>query len=321
MVGQNFMEALRMLMLRLELWISPGHAPLPAHLGGVLHGFVEGGVKNHAPHLLPVMRPNGNHQAAHFMILPPPAEAAVGECLSFAIILYSACGDSWPVLLRALLEQQTCGLNNRRIRIDHAWCVLPGGDAYELLEQGQLLRVPDGIPMARDVAALADKTPSSPETRGWHRLSFRAPLLLASRKAQRNKAHQAEGLPWPPLGSVLDSIADRMRALEPRLAAALNLTPDWSAPKATRQIVPFTTTTSPARQVTWDYTSTPRQAYGEEQATPPQRRTLSLPGIVGDLVYPAAGIEHEHALLYWGQWLGVGQKTTLGCGSYALTSQ
>ncbi|MBK6716721.1 MAG: hypothetical protein IPG57_16980 [Burkholderiales bacterium] len=40
-----------------------------------------------------------------------------------------------------------------------------------------------------------------------------------------------------------------------------------------------------------------------------------LPGITGSLIYPAsadaARCRLEAALLYWGQWLGLGQKTTL----------
>ena len=68
-------------MLTLDLHVGPGRNPLPVHLGGVLHGFVEGGVKNHAPQLLPILRPNGPDLPAHFMILPPPIGAPSGDRL------------------------------------------------------------------------------------------------------------------------------------------------------------------------------------------------------------------------------------------------
>ena len=55
--------------------------------------------------------------------------------------------------------------------------------------------------------------------------------------------------------------------------------------------------------------------------SPPRR--LVLPGITGSLIYPAsadaARCRLEAALLYWGQWLGLGQKTTLGCGRFTWT--
>jgi hypothetical protein len=306
------------LLLSLDLQIGPGRNPLPAHLGGALHGFVEGGVKNHAPHLLPVLRPNGPNEAAHFMILPPPLGVQLGEVIRFAVVLYGTVTEAWPVLLRALLDQQSSGLNGRNIRIVQAWCANPGGEAFPLLEQGQLLEYPDELPVTRSFQAMVAEAPEGEEARSFHRLAFRSPLLLASRKAQRDRERMSAGLPWPSLGAVLDSIAGRMRAMESELADALGLPSDWIAPDSARGIAPLTPAASPAQQIEWDYTSTPRTNPDESPAT---RRSLPIQGIVGDLIYPATGIEFEQQLLYWGQWLGVGQKTTMGCGSYSLISQ
>lgn len=308
-----------MLMLTLDLQIGPGHKPLPPHLGGALHGFVESGVKNHAPHLLPVLRPDGPNQAAHFMILPPPLGEILPDSLRFGIMLYGASAWACPVLLRALLEQQSSGLNGRPIRIAQAWSANPFGDAHALLERGKLIDGAEDLPMVRQVQVYPGPTTRGEGSSTLYRLSFRSPLLLASRKAQRDRRRLADGLPWPSLASILDSIADRIRSLEPELAEALNLPPEWSAPEALRDLEPLTPAGSPARQIAWEYSATPRPAPDKEESPPAARRTLTLPGIVGDLIYPVTGIEHEQTLLHWGQWLGVGQKTTLGCGHYTLT--
>jgi hypothetical protein len=305
-----------MRMLMLDLRIGPGHAPLPAHLGGALHGFVEGGVKNHAPHLLPVLRPQGPHQFAEMMIQPPPFGEAEADPLRFGVVLYGTSAAAWPVLLRALLEQQSNGLNGRPIAITRAWHITPVDQPLPLIEEGRLLEGVEDPPISRHIQALADATPTT--IAAIHRLSLRSPLLLASRKAQRERERIAHGLPWPSLGAVLDSIATRLRALEPGLADALDLPPGWSAPQDLRHIAPLIMADAPARQIQWEYSATPRSAVDTEAFVSAGRRTLRIPGIVGDLLYPATGIDHEHSLLYWGQWLGVGQKTTMGCGCYAL---
>ena len=310
-----------MRMLTLDLRIGPGRSPLSAHLGGALHGFVEGGVKNHAPHLLPVLRPQGPHQFAEMMIQPPPFGEAEGDHLRFGVILYGTSAAAWPVLLRALLEQQGNGLNSRPIAIIRAWHITPVDAPLPLVEEGRLLEGVEEPPISRHIQALADSTPARSEGAALHHLSFRSPLLLASRKAQRERERIAHGLPWPSLGAVLDSIATRLHALEPGLADALNLPPNWSAPPPLRQIAPLTSVDAPARQIQWEYSATPRSVADTEASAPVGRRTLHIPGIVGDLLYPATGIEHEHSLLYWGQWLGVGQKTTMGCGCYVLRDQ
>ncbi|MBU0500012.1 MAG: CRISPR system precrRNA processing endoribonuclease RAMP protein Cas6 [Gammaproteobacteria bacterium] len=310
-----------MLMLTLDLQIGAGRVPLPAHLGGVLHGFVEGGIKNHAPHLLPVLRPQGSNQLAEMMIQPPPFGEPIRDHLRFGIILYGTSAGAWPVILRALLEQQSNGINGRYIQIVQVWSINPLGQAYLLVEQGRLLEGVEEPPITHNIQSLADSTPAGNGFAAFYRLAFRSPLLLASRKAQRDRERIAHGLPLPGLGSVLDSIAARLRALEPELADALNLPPDWTTPQAMRHIEPLTPAASPVQQIAWEYSATPRSTPDTEEHQPPGRRTLLIPGIVGDLLYHPTGIEHEHTLLHWGQWLGVGQKTTMGCGCYALRNQ
>ena len=307
-----------MLMLSFEMAIGDGNHSLPAHLGGVLHGFFEGAVKEQAPHLLPVLRPGGDNKSAHFMILSPPMGQAIEHLLRFGVMLYGVAAEAWPVLVRALVVQQLQQINNRNVRIRLAWLQQPGNPAQALMAHGRLLDVSPPILEAPGTLyrrIYAEQPPTS--ARRIHTLTFRSPLLLASRKAQRDRLPATGALPCPTLGSLLDSIAQRMRELEPGLAEMTGLPPAWIATKACRSIEALTSAADPARPVNWDYFSTPR---ANAAAPPPTHRRLRLPGIGGVLSYPASNDELEHALLYWGQWLGVGQKTTMGCGSYVLTT-
>ena len=76
----------------------------------------------------------------------------------------------------------------------------------------------------------------------------------------------------------------------------------WRATPAQWATEPLTPAADPAREVVAPY------------ATRDHRFTA--PGLIGTLVYPSHAPALEAALLYWGQWLGVGQKTTMGFGSY-----
>lgn len=302
-------------MLSFEMHLAKSRNPLPPHLGGVLHGFVEGGAKNYAAHLLQVLRPNGVNQAAHFMIIVPPVYTPIHDVLRFGIVLYNAAAKAFPVLLRALLEQQAHGIHGRAACIMQAWCLSPTHETFTLVQQGQLLNLPEQSPIMHNTHAMR-KIHAAENTSALHTLYFQSPLLLASRKAQRDKTRIEAGLPWPSLASMLNSIAERLRLLEPTLAQAIGIDAKWTAPEALHHIQALTPATDPARQIEWAYTATSRHSK-KSHAKP---RTLAFRGIVGNLIYQNNHTPHEHALLYWGQWLGVGQKTTMGCGNYVLSN-
>lgn len=311
-----------MLKLDFEFALGPGPKPLPDYLGGVLHGYVEGAVKNHDPHLLPVLRPNGADGLAHFMILPPPMGDPVQGKLRFGIILFHAATHAWPVIVRALIEQQISQLNGRLLALRRAWCTGPDGEQHDLVHHGRLVGFTQGPPLHRCLQSLAAQAQPHLPGDAFFRLAFKTPLLLASRKAQRERERIARGLPWPTLGSALDSIASRCHQLEPELAAAVGLPHDWQAPPEAHAIEAYTPAGRPARQVEWVYSSTPRQAPDSPAPTPPrERRSLVIRGLLGELAYPVPDIPHAAALLHWGQWLGVGQKTTMGCGQYVLSDR
>ncbi len=307
-----------MLKLEFDFALGPGREPLPDYLGGVLHGYVEGAVKNHDPHILPVLRPGGADGIAHFMILPPPMTITVEGALRFAVMLYRDAAKAWPIIVRALIEQQVSRLNGRLFAFRRAWCSTVDGERHDLVRQGRLIEFPEGPPVHRCLESLAALAQPHHPARGFYRLNFRTPLLLASRKAQRERERIAHGLPWPTLGSVLDSIAARCRQLEPELAAAIGLPETWQAPAVAHALHAYTPAGRPARQIEWLYSSTPRQALDTPPDPARERRSLVVRGLLGELGYPVPDIPHAAALLHWGQWLGVGQKTTMGCGHYVL---
>jgi len=305
-----------LLLLTFDLSIAPGCKPLPAHLGGVLHGYVEGAVKHHAPHLLPVLRPNGDNRAAHFVILPPPVNQTITCELRFGVMLFGAATQVWRQIAQSLLARQAQQINRREVRIRAAWLQQPGNPVQALVADGCPL---EALPRLETPETLYRRLYAAqhPERiRRIHTLTFRSPLLLASRKAQRERLPATGVLHCPTLGAVLDSIARRMIELEPGLADTISLPPGWKTSASSRAIAALTAAADPAKQVEWEYASTPRNADNAANA----HRKLRVPGIVGALSYPASDDKLEFALLYWGQWLGVGQKTTMGCGNYTLSS-
>ena len=117
----------------------------------------------------------------------------------------------------------------------------------------------------------------------------------------RNAIRRENMVPWPTLKTLLDSISKRMLALEPELAAHIGIATDWQAKAELDEVLPLTPPSSPARQIEWQYSF---------------KRNINKPGIVGVLIYHAPLNRTEVSLLEWGQWLGLGQQTTMGCGRY-----
>ncbi len=312
-----------MLMLGLTSTVGPGHRELPQHLGGVLHGMVEAAVLAHDPQVLDALRPAGAQAPARFSVQAPPVDPAgsaaaatpredmgSGFELNFGVLLFGAAVPFWPRVLSALLQQATNRLHGRQIDYTTATVAYPGSEPTTVWCGGAttIRHLPDPRPpwVTQHTALQADAG-SLPRL---HQLLLRSPLLLASRSAAREGLQRYGRLPWPSLGSMLDSIAQRLIALEPELAQALYIGPGWSASPAARSVMPLTPADAPATQIVWTYRAAPRGV------NPPRSRSLDLPGIVGTLVFPGSDDPMERALLHWGQWIGVGQKTTMGCGQY-----
>lgn len=308
-----------MLMLACEAQFADA-APPPqlAHWGGVLHGFVERAAVNHAAHLLPLLRPAGMDALSCMAIEPPPFDTTLTDALRFGVVLYGDAAPAWATLLGAMLSQTAAGLNGRAWRLRHAWLVQAGADPQAVLQEGEwcspapqpltpaqwLALACDPVGVSAPLATLNADRPSTaaPTPPALHYLHLRTPLLLGGRGGIRRE----RAVPWPSLGAILDAIARRAWALQPDLAQTLGLPPDWQAPPTLMQTLPLCLADQPARQVQWLYDA---------------RRHIVKPGIVGTLIYAAAPDPLALRLLHWGQWLGVGQQTTLGCGRYVWRAQ
>lgn len=285
-------------MLAVEATLGSGRNELPSHLGGILHGFVERAVLNHAPHLISVLRPAGEDSYASMALEVPRFGPFADECLRFGLILYRDATQSWNVILRALLAQTAMGLNQRAMEIRRSWICQPGSQVQAVVMDGQLM---DETPWPESPAAWIRRA-IQPDTAyesllQVHQLDFQSPLLLGARTSIRH----AQRVPWPSLKSLLDGIAKRMQVLEPELGASIGLVQGWRASDAWAATYALTPAAAPATQVQWPYAA---------------HRGIYKPGIVGQLTYVAALGRTESALLEWGQWLGVGQQTTMGCGRY-----
>lgn len=304
-------------MLSFDMRLGPGATALPEHVGGALHGFVEGATLAHAPQLLGLLRPGGQNDAARFAVHAPPVGTTLDESLRFGLVLFGAASQAWPLLVNALIEQTAQRFHGRTARIESASMQQPGGEPVPVVESGRLI---DPTPQTESPSAWLQRVAAAGDAgldeRSFHVLNFRSPLLLASRYQVRVRLPQLGSLPWPTLGQVLDSVARRMHALEPELARVTGCAPEWRASDTAHLIKPLTPAADPARQVVWAYSSMPRARQG--QAGRPDRRTVPVPGILGTLVYRTTADAVERQLLYWGQWLGVGQKTSMGCGAYVL---
>lgn len=306
-----------MLLLSIDMRLGPGALPLPAHLGGALKGFFEGAVMAHAPHLLDVLRARGANERANFVLHAPPLAQNVGHQLRFGVVVFNELELAHAQLLRALNNQCEQRFNGREVQLECVTMLRPGELPRQLLKDGLLIQKPSNgsgptLPTRHAFAAVA-RPPGA-----LHELQFRSPLLLASRGAVRACMKHRTALPWPTLGQMLSSIAGALCDLEPQIAQQLGLTHGWLADTASWLTPPLTPAIDPAQQVQWLYRSTPRAGQASPSTTTAQHRELEIPGIVGTLIYAAGNDPVEHALLHWGQWCGVGQKTTMGFGSYTL---
>ena len=286
----------------LQARLGEGRNILPKHLGGVLHGFVERAVMEHANHLLPVLRPDGNDEYASLAIEPPPYGMELTDELRFGVILFRDASQSWGVIARALVQQTSSKLLNRNLNILQAWMVQPGGELQPAVLNDCMV---DPLPWPESPSAWLRRMPQTsldeePQN-NMHTLHFRSPLIVGGRNAIRRE----NMVPWPTLKTLLDSISKRMLALEPELAAHIGIATDWQAKAELDEVLPLTPPSSPARQIEWQYSF---------------KRNINKPGIVGTLVYHASLSRTEVFLLEWGQWLGVGQQTTMGCGRYIYRS-
>lgn len=295
-----------MLLLSFEVALGPGRE-LPEHLGGALHGLVDtAAALSKGPALSNALRPRGLNHAPAYAVQAPPWGQPVDRELRFGVLLFGAAATSWLNLV------QTVAIHAREHRIHGRQAVVvrvnacsPGHPPLPVIENESLLLNSQSLPPAStlelpDWGAGVDADHSRTVLPALHDLEFRSPLLVASRDAARTRFKESGKLPWPALGTLLLSIADRLRQVAPDLADRIGADSSWFPDPAIAGAGALTPVDSPARQILWPY------------------KGYELPGIVGRLVYPASADPVEHRLLYWGTWVGAGQKTSMGCGAFVL---
>lgn len=133
------------------------------------------------------------------------------------------------------------------------------------------------------------------------RLHWLTPLLLDSPAQRRLGLHQAP----PSLLRVVRSLVRRIDELEPGLALQLGLR-DAAWTCAEESIRGVSAVAVDWQPVVWRYGSRTKEA------------PVQFSGQLGRIDYSGEIPSAIHALLHWGTWFGVGQRTALGQGFYQI---
>lgn len=224
----------------------------------------------------------GGHEVGSYRVIAPPVTQ--GSWLD------PQCGLQFQVLLAQALADQRQTLERALYDIHH---VSDGAERYDVQDvQTQWLPLDWPEPLARINAA--DTMTLS--------LQWLTPLHMVSRR----QLAAGFGDQPPSLLRITRSLARRAPAFAPGWADTLGLgAPDWrNAEEHWREAVRIQQTT---KTFPWRYGS----------------RTKQMPvlrhGLVGGQTFVAKSIPVLESLLLAGQWLGVGEGASFGCGGYALT--
>ena len=256
-------------------------------LGGMLHGAWEDQIHQYAPQLreiLGLVSGTSGQQAApkRYAMLPPPWAQPL------SILEDGSAHLGFGVVLYGAAADHASELGA-------AFCHCPAlrlGAQQDRIEHSEF----------------GEHTPVNPDVfpaLAWIKLHWLTPLLLES-AGQRKLG--ADVRP-PALLRVVRSIARRIRELEPALAEQLGLyDADWII--AEESIRALAAQSADWRTVSWRYGSrtkdVPVQFHGQ----------LGCAGYFA--ANPGSIPANIHALLQWGTWFGVGQRTALGQGFYRL---
>jgi hypothetical protein len=297
--------------------VSSGKNSLPNYLGNSLHGFFEAALINYRPELVGQLRPQGENELASYAIRAPWAYSLAESidyedsvALSFGILLCGNCLYSWPSVIAAMHAQSAHGLDGHFFRIDSVtvgFAGLPGEqvfDGQDGLYKSTLNHAPSlGIDYWRERFAyfsdLVQRQPQSSVT-----LTFNEPLLLASNAAQLKAQAQDVSLLPPSFAQLLKSIQVRAETLaglpeELILSGATPTLVEQGEANFERLAIPHAS------------------ARSRERGN--RKPNFTLPALRGSITYTGAFTATDFLLLELGQWLGVGQKTTIGFGAYQLS--
>ena len=256
------------------------------YLGGVMHGVFEHLVRTHAPKLIDALGMSGTSQPTRYAVLPPPygwqakPEQALLH-LGCGIMLFGGAAEHAQTVSEALRH----------------WRELRFGGEVDRVEQ---IRIDVHHPPApQEFSPLESLT-----------LDWVTPVLLDSQGQRAAGAANAS----PSLYRVVRSLAARIRHLEPELAILLGLgdrasrdeifLKHWEPIKEKIRHTPIERHS--LNPISWRYGSRTKE------------RTFDFTGLIGEITYAGPIAAPIHALLQWGSWFGVGQRTALGQGLYHI---
>lgn len=256
-------------------------------LGGMLHGAWEDQIHQHAPQLKEILglvngTPGQPATPKRYTMLPPPWAQPL------AILKDGSAHLGFGVVLYGAAADHASELGA-------AFCHCPA------------LRL--GVQQDRiEHCEFHEHTPTNPESfpaLSAINLHWITPLLLESAGQRTLGTEQSP----PALLRVVRSIARRIRELEPTLAEQLGLLGrEWIV--AEESIRALVAQSADWQKVSWRYGSRTKDA------------PVQFSGQLGCASYSAAAPDcipaNIHALLQWGTWFGVGQRTALGQGFYRL---
>jgi CRISPR-associated endoribonuclease Cas6 len=290
---------------------------LPNYLGHSLHGFFEAALINYRPELLSQLRPNGENELAFYAMRVPwshslPESSLYDDALdlSFGILLCGSAQYTWPSMIAALHAQSAHGLDGYSFKIVSIAVGFAGLPAQEVFDaQDGLFKTTLNHPAELAIGYWRERYAYFSDLVRRQRessvtLRFNEPLLLASNAAQIKAQASNTSLLSPSLNQVLKSIHARGTALAglPDSLIDVALTP-----------TKVVQSTSNFESLTIPYASARSRERGNHKPN------FNLLALNGSVTYTGAFVASELLLLELGQWLGVGQKTTIGFGAYQLS--
>lgn len=283
--------------------------------GGIFHGLVEDTVKRHSTSLFELLKDRSMQRHSRYAVRPPlgaQARYGRGEKIEFWLVLYGSSCDAWSELLAAFLVRPVLGIGSERgamwvARIDS---LDPDGTSRPILADGDshFSGVPQGV-----ITTEADWKESSGVA-----LELLTPVTItSSTKRQlgfdrvRASPESQEVVPserW--VNSLLErwvsSLRERLIILEPDIARSFRFdTDEWVTQQD--ELKRCSVGLSQLRDFDWRWMSGTKS------------KPIMLHGLMGAVSYHAKLPPVVMALLTLGQWLGVGQRNTLGQGWYTLT--
>lgn len=266
--------------------------------GGMLHGLFETALLKYSPALYSQLSDKASGVRARYALFPPldqRQQCEPGDELRFGVVLFGSAARAWRAVLAALIAGDVLRLGAQRqpvtvIRVDSihpARLPLRIYDPEDTTLEGH----PDPIEIPARTDAPAESV----------RLRFLTPVTIST------PAKRALGLEAVPLTlhQCTKVLRNRLSALEPDIAADFDFRSNaWISMEHRLRDVAIARAAVQLQE--WIYGSSTK------------KNQIRFRGQIGEIEYagriPAAVI----GLLELGQWLGIGQRTTLGQGWYRL---